>query len=104
MILVSVLVSIVAAEGVVRFINGQPLFAFPLPDPVGTATVKAEQLDGIPRAAGVDRAWFFSDPPPLPNRAEPPKGWTELFNYLQAHPSDTNEFQPNDVFKAWNSA
>lgn len=104
MILVSVLVSIVAAEGIVRFINGQPLFAFPLPDPVGTATVKAEQLDSVPRAAGVDPAWFFSDPPPLPNRTEPPKGWTKLFNDLQAHPSDTNEFQPTDVFKVWNSA
>lgn len=103
-ILVSIVISVAGAEGVVRFINGQPLLAFPLPDPVGTATVKPEQLDSIPRAAGVDRAWFFTDPPPLPNRTEPPAGWEQLFHYLQDHPSGDSEFQPNDVFKVWNSA
>ena len=103
MILISVVISFAGAEAVVRFINGQPLFALPLPDPVGTATVKPEELDSIPLAAGVDRAWFFNDPPPLPNRAEPPPGWQHLFNYLQDHPGN-GEFQPSDAFKVWNSA
>ena len=103
LVMVSILVCIAFTEGIVRFLNGQPLLAFPLPDPIGTASVKADELDKIPLAAGVDRAWYFSDPPPLPNRADPPKGWQELFNHLQAHPSGTSDFQPNDVFKVWNS-
>ncbi len=103
LVLVSIVVCIVFTEGVVRFLNGQPLFAFPLPDPVGTASVKTDELNKIPLAAGVDRAWYFSDPSPLPNRADPPGGWQKLFNYLQAHPSGTSNFQPNDVFKVWNS-
>jgi hypothetical protein len=104
MILISLSVSVAFAEGVVRFLNGQPLFAFPLPDPVGSASVKAEELDSITRAAGVDRAWFFSDPAPLPNRTETPKAWQELFNYLSSHPSGSSEFQPYDAFKVWNEA
>ena len=104
MILASLLISFAAAELVVRFLNGQPLFAVPLPDPVGVATAKPEQIDSIPRAAGVDRAWFFTDPPPLPNRTETSPEWQRLFNYLQDHPSGNGEFQPNDAFKVWNSA
>jgi hypothetical protein len=104
MILVSLIISFAGAEVVVRFINGQPLFAFPLPDPVGSATVKPDQLDSIPLAAGVDRAWFFTDPPPLPNRTKPAPDWQRLFNYLQDHPSRDGAFQPTDAFKAWNSA
>ena len=104
MILISLVISFAGAEAVVRFINGQPLFAFPLPDPVGSATVKPQELDSIPRAAGVDRAWFFNDPPPLPNRAAPSPDWQRLFNYLQDHPPGNGEFQPSDAFKVWNSA
>jgi hypothetical protein len=104
MILVSMLISIAMAEGVVRFINGQPLLAFPLPEAVGTASVKPGELDAIPLAAGVDRAWFSSDPPPLPNRGDPPPGWQKRFNDFQAdYPSGNGGFQPNDMFKVWNA-
>lgn len=102
MIVLSMVISIAVAEGVVRFINGQPLFAFPLPDPVGTAAVKTSELDRIPLAAGVDRAWFATDPAPLPNRTAPPPGWQELFMELRERWTG-GSFQPADAFKAWNS-
>ncbi|MFI5030860.1 MAG: hypothetical protein ACHQPH_09190 [Reyranellales bacterium] len=102
LIVASILISVVVAEGVVRCINGQPLFAFPLPDAIGSATVKAEELDKVPLAAGDDRAWFYSDPAPLP-RSDPPKELQQLFDYLQDHPSGTMDYRPNDAFKVWNS-
>ena len=103
LVAISLLISVAGAEAVVRVLNGQPLFAFPLPDPVGSATVKPQELDSIALAPGIDRAWFYSDPSPLPNRRDPPKGWQELFLYLQSHPSGTMDFRPPDAFKVWNS-
>jgi hypothetical protein len=103
LVLVSLLVSVFGAELVVRALNGQPLLAFPLPDPVGSASVKPGQLEQIKLADGVNRAWFERDPPPLPNRATPPADWQKIFNEMQEHPTN-NEFQPFDAFKAWNSA
>ena len=35
-------------------------------------------LDEIALAPGVDRAWFFADPPPLPNRRAIPQEWLDL--------------------------
>jgi hypothetical protein len=104
LVVTSVLVSIVVAEGVVRYLNGQPLLVFPLPEVVDTAPIKAGQLEQIPLAAGVDRAWFFNDPAPVPNRAKPPEGWQEQFHYYETHPSGDTEFRPTDNFKVWNSA
>ncbi|MBS0537225.1 MAG: hypothetical protein JSR47_00630 [Proteobacteria bacterium] len=104
LVLVSILVCVAFAEGVVRFLNGQPLFAFPLPDPVGSASVKTNDLDKIPLAKGVDPAWFTSDPPPLPNRSAPPPGWQALFDRLRTADTINNDFLPNDAFKVWNSA
>jgi hypothetical protein len=101
--LVSIVVTVAAAEIFVRALDGQPLLAFPMPEPVGTAHVKASELDAIPLAPGVDRAWFDSDPPPLPNRHEPPADWVKLYEYLQDHPSGDNAFRPVDEFKAWNA-
>jgi len=103
LIVVSLVISFAFAEGVVRVLNGQPLFAFPLPDPVGTASVKPGQLESIPLAPGVDPAWFEKDPPPLPNRGTPPEEWQKIFDEMKRHPIN-NEFQPFDAFKAWNSA
>src|SRR5438270_10970683 len=71
----SVVVGIVVAEGVVRYLNGQPLFVFPLTEVADTTSVDVEQVNRIPLAEGVDRKWFYSDPPPLPNRGAPPEGW-----------------------------
>src|SRR5258708_2753516 len=58
LVVVSLLVCAFVAELVVRGLNGQPLLAFPLPDPVGSASVKPGQLERIKLADGVDRAWF----------------------------------------------
>src|SRR5262249_19241197 len=87
LVIASMVVSIAVAEGVVRYLNGQPLLAFPLPEVIDTAPIDSEQLAQIPLAEGVDRTWFYSDPPPLPNRSKPPQGWEELYRYYQAHPS-----------------
>src|SRR5436190_8493662 len=103
LIVFSLLVSVFAAELFVRALNGQPLFAFPLPDPVGSASVKPGQLEQIKLADGVDRDWFERDPPALPNRGKPTEEWQKTFNEMMRHPIN-NEFQPFDAFKAWNSA
>lgn len=102
LVITSVLVSTVVAEGIVRHIDGLPLFAVPLPENVGKA-VTAEQRDKVPLAAGVSRDWFFDDPPPLPNRGEPSAEWQRLFVEVREHPAAYGPFQPADIFKAWNS-
>ncbi len=38
----------------------------------GANDVAAPHLDGIPRPAGVDASWFYSDPPPPPAKAPRP--------------------------------
>jgi hypothetical protein len=103
LIAVSVVLSIAAAEAAVRILNGQPLFAFPLPEALDSGAAKPGMLEQIPVADGVDRQWFLSDPPPLPNRAKPPAGWQQLFNYHLEHPSGDSEFRPTDNFKVWNN-
>ena len=99
----TILVCTILTEGVVRFLDGRPLLAFPLAEPVGPATVSDRLLDKVARAAGVERDWFFSDPPPLPNRRPVPDEWMRLFRHLEQHPSGHNEFRPVDMFKAWNA-
>src|SRR6185503_13982224 len=84
-------------------LDGRPLFAFPLAEPVGPSSVGGEMLDKVPRAASVERAWFFTDPAPLPNRKPVPDEWMRLFRYLEQNPSGHNEFRPVDMFKAWNA-
>lgn len=103
LLLVSLAVCVAVAEAVVRVLNGQPLLAFPLPETGDEGVLKHEQVDTIPRATGVDRSWFFTDPAPLPNRKAPPDGWQALFDQVRANSARNSSFQPNDVFKAWNS-
>jgi hypothetical protein len=103
LMLVSIVVCVAIAEAVVRVLNGQPLLAFPLPDARDEGQLKPGQVDAIPLAPGVERAWFFTDPAPLPNRKPPPDGWQSLFMDLREKLSRNSSFQPNDVFKAWNS-
>jgi hypothetical protein len=79
------------------------MFAMPLSEPVGSTTVKSDEVSHIPLAAGVDRRWFFGNPPPLPNRHAVPDEWQRLFHYIEDNPSGGLEFRPPDVFKAWNS-
>ena len=103
LLLASVLVSLAVAEAVVRMLNGQPLLAFPLPDGIDEGRLEPEDVDAIPRSAGVDRAWFFTDPAPLPNRQPPPEGWQSLFMSLREKWLRNSSFQPSDTFKAWNA-
>lgn len=104
LIVVSVVLSIAMAEGVVRYLNGQPLLVFPLPEPIDLGLPKPGILERLPVAEGVDAKWFTSDPPPLPNRTKPPPGWQEFFHYMEAHPSGNPEFRTMDNFKVYNSA
>ncbi|MBS0222004.1 MAG: hypothetical protein JSR91_14805 [Proteobacteria bacterium] len=88
----SVLASTIVAEGIVRYIDGLPLFAAPLPENVGKA-VTAEQRDEVPLAAGVSRDWSFDHPPPLPNRGEPSAERQRLFIEVRDHPPTHGPFQ-----------
>jgi len=102
--LASIVISILVAEAAVRYIDGYPMFAMPLGNPEGSATVDPAVLDKFPLAAGVDRKWFFSEPPPLPNRRKVDPDWQKIFHYIEDHNVGGMEFRPADVFKAWNSA
>ncbi len=103
LVLVSVLLTTVAAEMVVRVADDQPLLAFPLPEPIGSPSVSAELLDGVVRAPGIERSWFFNDPEPLPNRGTPPEDWVRRYRDIEANPVGHNEFRGAELFKAWNA-
>jgi len=107
---VSVVVCLVLAEVAVRVIDGQSPVTLVLPETLSSAGVdtSAGYLDRLPRAAGVDRALFFSDPPPLPNRTKVSQEWLDLDKQLVLAPqfgvnAVENAFRPWDMFKAWNS-
>jgi hypothetical protein len=100
----TVVFGVVVTEGIVRYLNGQSLVAFPLPDPISWKDVKPQDFDAVPLSAGVQKAWFEVPPPPLPNRAEPPPGWQDLFDHLRATLPERSQFRPGDAFKVWNSA
>ncbi|MBL6617623.1 MAG: hypothetical protein ISP49_02960 [Reyranella sp.] len=61
----------------------------------------SRHLNEIPVAAGVDRAWFAVDPPPLPNRKDVPKEWVELVQKVDES-GITEGTRRADMFKAWN--
>ena len=99
----AILATTVAAEGVTRLIDGLPLFTDWLPNTVDR-DVSSKHLDEIPRAAGVSRSWFFSDPPPLPNRREVPPEWVRQVQAINQAPQTIDTaFRPAELFKAWNS-
>jgi hypothetical protein len=104
LVLVSILVTAVVAEGATRLIDGLPLLTDWLPNTVDR-DVPAKHLDEIPRAAGVSRAWYFEDPLPLPNRRPVPPEW-QASALAVGNPSQTinTAFRPEDLFKAWNSS
>ena len=105
---VSVLVCVGLAEVVVRLIDGQSPVRLVLPEYAGNVGVDttAGHIDKMPRAAGVEREWFFSDPPPLPNRTKAPQEWVDLENQIPLQPTfgAGEPFIPRDIFKVWNSA
>ncbi len=100
----SILFSVAVAEASVRFLDGYPIFAMPLGSPKGSESVGPSVVDSIPVAQGVERKWFYDDPPPLPNRRPVPADWQKLFHQLEASSTGGMDFRPADVFKAWNTA
>lgn len=99
----SVALSLVAVEAIVRSIDGYTLGALRLNTPTGPSTVGTELVDRLPRATGVERAWFFADPPPLPNRRPVPEEWTRLYRSIQDNDPGLLDFRAADMFKAWNA-
>ena len=63
----------------------------------------ALHLDEIPRAPDVSRAWYFSDPPPLPNRGPVPEAWRDLVRRVESS-GISDGTRRADMFKAWNAA
>jgi hypothetical protein len=104
----SVLICLVAAEGATRLIDDLPLIATTLPVPysggLGHDTT-AQHIDKVPRAAGVAREWYYSGPPPLPNRGAVPQEWLALTRQLETKGTRTpSGFRSLDYLKAWNAA
>lgn len=91
LVLVSVALCTAAAEGIARWME------------VTDDADVAKRLDEIPLAAGVQRAWYFDDPPPLPNRGKAPPEWYELVRRVEDS-GYTEGTRRADMFKAWNSA
>ena len=104
LLLASIIFSLVAAEASVRFIDGYGMTSWPLSEPRVANDAKGDVMDQVARAPGVDRAWFFTDPAPLPNRTETPADWWKLYDAIEANPVGGMTFRPIDEFKAWNSA
>lgn len=92
LVVISVALTAVAAEFLVRWL-----------DKGGEIGPAARHLDEIPLAPGVERAWFYETPPPLPNRKEVPEEWRELVRDVEKS-GVTEGTRRADMFKAWNSA
>ena len=90
LVVVSVVLCTAAAEFLVRRLDAA--------EDSGPAT---RHLDEIARAAGVERAWFFADPP-LPNRGPVPEEWRELVRKVEQS-GITEGTRRADMFKAWNA-
>ncbi len=103
LVFISIALSIAVAEAAVRYLDGYDMLGTPLGAPTGSASVRPEVLDRIPRAAGVEREWFFGEPAPLPNRRAVPADWAQLFRFVQEDASGGMDFRPSDAFKAWNT-
>jgi len=90
-VVVSVALCTAAAEFLVRYL-----------DAVADTGPDTGHLDEIALAAGVDRAWFLADPPPLPNRRAIPEEWRELVRKVKQS-GITEGTRRADMFKAWNA-
>jgi len=91
LVLVSVALCTVAAEFVVRLL-----------DTASDSGPAARHLDGIALAPGIERAWFFADPPPLANRKAVPQEWLDLVRDVERS-GITDGTRRADMFKAWNA-
>ena len=107
----SIVVCVLLAEAAVRVIDGQSPVALVLPEVISNPGVDTTggHLDRMPRAASVDRALFFEDPPRLFDPGKVPPDWAELErrlwrNFTFEPDSKVGTFMPWDMFKAWNAA
>lgn len=103
---VTVVICLVAAEGATRLVDGLPLTTLRLPAAYGGGLgqdTTPEHLDKVPRADSAAREWFFTSPPPLPNRKAVPEEWSALDRQMEAKGPTPGGFRPVDAFKAWNS-
>ena len=91
MVVVSVALCTAAAEFAVRQIDDST-----------DSGPGASHLDEITLAPGVERAWYFTDPPPLPNRKPISKEWDELLRKVEQS-GVTEGTRRADMFKAWNA-
>jgi hypothetical protein len=91
MVVVSVALCTAAAEFIVRQLDDST-----------DSSPAARHLDEIALAPGVDRAWYFADPPPLPNRGAIPEEWNELLRRVEQS-GLTAGTRRADMFKAWNA-
>ena len=92
MVVVSVALTAVAAEFLVRWLDGD--------GDIGSAS---RHLGEIATAPGVERAWFYETPPPLPNQQQVPEEWRALVRDVEKS-GITEGTRRADMFKAWNSA
>lgn len=103
MIVLSCILVTAFAELATRLIDDLPVFTDWLPNTLDRDVTSAS-VDSIPLTPGVSRAWFFKDPPPLPNRHAPPAEWTRSYREFPSIPSvEKDRFRPAELFKAWNS-
>lgn len=91
MIVASVALCTIAAEFVVRQL-----------DAVAETGPATGRLDEIALASGVDRRWFFVDPPPLPNRRPASQDALDLVRKVEQG-GIADGTRKSDMSKAWNS-
>jgi hypothetical protein len=91
LVVVSLVLCTAAAEALVNHLDNT--------DDMGPAV---RHLDEIALAPGVERGWFSTDPPPLPNRQPVPEAWKELVRRVEAS-GITEGTRRADMFKAWNA-
>ena len=67
-----------------------------------TTRTTSSVLVGKTTAPGVERAWFYETPPPLPNQRAVPEEWRELVRDVEKS-GITDGTRRADMFKAWNA-
>ena len=91
LIVLSVALCSAAAEFLARHLDNE-----------NDASPAVRHVDEIPLASGVERSWFFADPPPLPNRKAPAADDMELVRRVEQS-GITEGTRRADMFKAWNA-
>jgi len=103
LLLGTVLFGLAATEILIRALDEAPLFALPLPLPIGADTTQVN-LDKMPLAPGIKREWFNHTPAPLPNRKPVTEQAERWYREIERTRAKTGAaFNGGDLMKAWNS-